>query len=370
MQQRERPFVPVVLETLSMNRAARMTAVHATQLTSNIVATSSFNRALGVVGDRWALQILRGSFAGVRRFEQLQACSGAPRSTLADRLNGLVDRGVLERVRYCDNPPRYEYRLSEQGVDLHGATMLLLGWEQAWTRRSAALQPLRHNACGHVMSAELICSLCGQQVAFENTEYEIRPVTGQARVPAPLFHRHSCPKNVMDQVAGGSLGPLTDIIGDRWSLMVLWAGFLRLRRFDAIQGALRIATNILAHRLNQLVEHGLYCRRSYSKHPPRYEYHLTKKGRELFPVAFMLTQWGDRWLVPHGAGGNLRVRHSECGWLVRGILSCRRCGEPIRPHEVDLPVRPVTQAPRSPERSRAESSFDCGLGRVEGLLDT
>jgi DNA-binding HxlR family transcriptional regulator len=65
------------------------------------IAAISFNRALGVVADRWVLQILRDSFAGVRRFEQFKACSGAPRATLADRLKGLVARGVLERVRYA-----------------------------------------------------------------------------------------------------------------------------------------------------------------------------------------------------------------------------------------------------------------------------
>ncbi len=324
-----------------------MTAMHATQLTANTIATSSFNRALGIVADRWVLQILRASFAGVRRFEHFQACSGAPRSTLADRLNGLVDRGVLDRVRYCDVPPRHEYRLSVQGVDLYGVTVLLLGWQQAWMHRNEALPPLRHKACGHVISPELICSLCGHQVAFENTEYEIRPVSGQGRVPAPLFHRHSCAKNAMDQVAGRSLGELSDIIGDRWSWLVLCAGFLGLRRFDTIQSALRIASNILAHRLNQLVEHGFFCRSSYCEHPPRYEYHLTKKGRELFPVAFRLMQWGDRWLVPGGSGGNLLVRHKECGWLARGIVSCRGCGEPIRPYEVDIPLSSVCIVRRS-----------------------
>lgn len=308
-----------------------MTAVPATPLTPNTIATSSFNRTLGVVGDRWALEILRGSFAGVRRFEDFLVCSGAPRSTLANRLNGLVDRGVLERVRYCDVPPRSEYRLSEQGIDLYGAAVLILGWEQAWMRRSAGVQPLRHTACGHVMRPELICSLCGQQVAFENTEYEILPVSGQGRVPAPLFHRRSYPKRPMDQVASASRAQLTDFIGDRWSWMVLCAGFLGLKRFDAIQGALRIASNILAHRLNQLVEHGFYCRSSYSQHSPRYEYHLTQKGRELFPIAVMLMQWGDRWLVPDGLGRNLRVRHRECGRVTRGIVSCRGCGEPMRP---------------------------------------
>jgi DNA-binding HxlR family transcriptional regulator len=303
-------------------------------------------RALGVVADRWVLQILLDSFAGVRRFEQFKACSGAPRAPLADRLKGLVARGVLERVRYQDAPPRYEYRLSAQGTDLLGATLLLLGWEQVWMPPGAAGQPLRHKSCGRLMSPELICSLCGQPVTLENTEYEILRMHGRARPPAPLRRRLSS--------SSRSLIELADLIADRWSLLVLCAGFLGLRRYDDIQDAVGIATNILAHRLMQLVEHGLYSRRQYSEHPPRYEYHLTEKGRDLFPVAFMLMQWGDRWLAP-GYGGNLRVRHKECGWLVRGVVSCGRCGEPLRAHEVNIPARrrraPTAHAVRA--RSRA-----------------
>lgn len=293
---------------------------------ATIIAASSFNHALGVVADRWTLQILRDSFAGVRRFQQFQACSGAPRATLADRLKGLVDRGVLERVRYQDAPPRYEYRLSAQGTDVFGATLLLLGWEQLWMPRSAGLQPLRHESCGHPLSPELTCSLCGEPVTFENTEYEILPLREKACAPAALRRRLS-----------------SDVITDRWSLLVLGAGFLGLRRYDDIQNAVGIATNILAHRLMQLVEHGMCSRRQYFEHPPRYEYHLTQKGRDVFPAAFMLMQWGDRWLAP-GYGGNLRVRHKECGWLVRGVVSCRSCGEPLRPHEVRIPREAQSQS--------------------------
>lgn len=323
----------------------RSVAMRATALTSAAIAASSFNRTLGVIADRWALRILRDSFAGVRRFEEFQACSGAPRSTLAARLRGLVDRGVLERIRYNDVSPRYEYRLSARGADLYGATLLLLGWEQVWMPRSAALQPLRHNACGHVMTPELICSVCGRQAAFENTAYEILPPSGRGRIPAPLFRRASRLKTGMDGVAARSPARFTDIIGDRWSWMVLCAGFLGLRRFDEIQRGLRVATNILTHRLNQLVEHGLCSRHHYCEHARRYEYCLTPKGRELFPAAFMLTQWGDRWLAP-ASGGNLRVYH-ECGEPLRGVVSCGRCAAEIRLDEVNFPVRRSSREQRT-----------------------
>jgi DNA-binding HxlR family transcriptional regulator len=165
------------------------------------IAAISFSRALGVVADRWVLQILRDSFAGVRRFEQFKACSGAPRATLADRLKGLVARGVLERVRYQNAPPRYEYRLSVQGTGLLGATLLLLGWEQVWMPPGAAGQPLRHKSCGHLMSPELICSLCGQPVTLENTEYETLRMHGRARPPAPLRRRLSSSSRSLIELA-------------------------------------------------------------------------------------------------------------------------------------------------------------------------
>jgi DNA-binding HxlR family transcriptional regulator len=323
-------------------------------LPSTAVAASAFNRALGVVGDRWALQILRDSFAGVRRFEDFKACSGAPRSTLTDRLKGLVDRGVLERVRYQNAPPRFEYRLSARGTELFGATLLLLGWEQVWSPRSTAPQPLRHKTCGHPMSPELICSLCGQPITFDNTEYEVLRVPEKRRLPAPLRRRLSySSKQSRDGVTKRSLIELADVIGDRWSLMVLCAGFLGLRRYHDIQGAVGIATNILAHRLLQLVEHGMCSRRQYSEHPRRYEYLLTEKGRDLFPVAFMLLQWGDRWLVP-GDGSSLRVRHQPCGRLVRGVVSCGRCAEPLRSHDVIIPLA-AAHRPHHPGRGAQPS---------------
>jgi DNA-binding HxlR family transcriptional regulator len=310
----------------------------ACRLPPTTIAASSFDRALGVVGDRWVLQILRDSFAGVRRFKQFKTCSGAPGATLTDRLKGLVDRGVLQRVRYQNAPPRYEYRLSAQGTDLFGATLLLLGWEQAWMPPNSATQTLRHKTCGHLMSPELVCSLCRAPVTVDNCEYEILQMPGMPRLPEPLRRRLSSSSKARGGVARRSLVELADVVGDRWSLMVLCAGFLGLRRYDEIQGAVGIATNILSHRLMHLVEHGMCSRRPYSEHPLRYEYHLTQKGRDLFPVAFMLMQWGDRWLVP-GHGINLRVRHKACGWLVHGVVACGRCGEPLRRHEVNLPVR-------------------------------
>src|SRR5207247_4994881 len=88
----------------------------------------SIARALEVVGERWTLLIVRDVFLGLRRFDQLQESLGIARNVLTDRLNRLVEEGILERVRYCERPERYEYRLTRKGRELNIALTGLRQW--------------------------------------------------------------------------------------------------------------------------------------------------------------------------------------------------------------------------------------------------
>jgi DNA-binding HxlR family transcriptional regulator len=88
----------------------------------------SIARALEVVGERWTLLIVRDVFLGVRRFDELQVKLGIARNTLTDRLNRLVDEGIVERVRYRERPERFEYRLTAKGRDLNIALTALRQW--------------------------------------------------------------------------------------------------------------------------------------------------------------------------------------------------------------------------------------------------
>lgn len=88
----------------------------------------SIARALEIVGERWTLLIVRDAFLGLRRFEQFQDNLGIARNVLTDRLNRLVDEGILERVRYSERPERYEYRLTQKGRDLNIALSGLRQW--------------------------------------------------------------------------------------------------------------------------------------------------------------------------------------------------------------------------------------------------
>jgi DNA-binding HxlR family transcriptional regulator len=88
----------------------------------------SVARALEVVGERWTLLIVRDAFLGLRRFEQFQESLGIARNVLTDRLNRLVEEGILERVRYSERPERFEYLLTPKGRELSLALTGLRQW--------------------------------------------------------------------------------------------------------------------------------------------------------------------------------------------------------------------------------------------------
>ena len=123
----------------------------------------SIVRALSVVGDRWTMMVLREAFMRTRRFEDFQARTGAPRPILSERLKSLVEDGVLERHKYSERPDRYEYRLTEKGLDLYPVMVSLLRWGDRWMagRKKNAPVELRHRGCGHLMHPELACPECG-----------------------------------------------------------------------------------------------------------------------------------------------------------------------------------------------------------------
>ncbi len=117
-----------------------------------------------------------------------------------------------------------------------------------------------------------------------------------------------------------------EILGERWTLLVIRDVFYGRRRFDAIQEDLGIARNVLATRLARLVEEGILEKRAYQDHPPRFEYFLTEKGIDLWPVMVAMMHWGDRYLADHD-GPPVVIHHKECGGEVDDRGYCERCGQ-------------------------------------------
>ena len=141
----------------------------------------SIARTLAVLGERWTLLILRQSFLGVKRFDELQRTLGIARNVLADRLQTLVGEGVLERRRYQDRPPRYEYRLTERGLDLHPVIFSLMKWGDKHAAPNGPPRLTLHRGCGGEIDDYLTCSKCGARVTAR--QVEARPGPG-LEVPA------------------------------------------------------------------------------------------------------------------------------------------------------------------------------------------
>jgi len=129
-----------------------------------------------------------------------------------------------------------------------------------------------------------------------------------------------------------SVAQCLEVVGEWWSLLIVRDAFLGVTRFDDFQARLGISRNILNQRLNHLVDNGVLERVRYWDHPPRWEYHLTQKGRDLWNVITAMRQWGDRWAAPDGPP--LKVRHKTCGRLVKAVSVCSHCGEVLDPRAV------------------------------------
>lgn len=126
-------------------------------------------------------------------------------------------------------------------------------------------------------------------------------------------------------------------IGDRWTLLVLREAFLRTRRFGDFVERTGASSNLVADRLQKLLDAGVLTRRQYQEKPDRFEYRLTEKGRDLYPVMMALVRWGDRW-HDGGAGRPLEHVHRRCDHVMHAEMTCSECGEPLDPR--DVAVRP------------------------------
>jgi|SRR5947209_1514834 len=127
-----------------------------------------------------------------------------------------------------------------------------------------------------------------------------------------------------------SIARSLEVIGERWSLLIIRDVFSGIRRYEDLHRSLGIARNILQTRLNWLVEEGVLERRPYAG--SRSEYFLTKKGLDLWPALMTMQAWGDRY---YGQDGVPRVfKHKGCGGRMDAVLRCRKCGDTLNPKTI------------------------------------
>jgi DNA-binding HxlR family transcriptional regulator len=140
-----------------------------------------------------------------------------------------------------------------------------------------------------------------------------------------------------------SVASTLEIVGERWTILILRDVFLGIRRFEDLQRDLGVARNILQARLTRLVEQGVLVKRPYQERPLRHEYRMTEKGADLWPVLVSMLKWGDK----HGIEGErpIILQHRGCGGELDDRRRCTTCGADVSVREA-LAVR--TGAKRIP----------------------
>ena len=163
-----------------------------------------------------------------------------------------------------------------------------------------------------------------------------------------------------------SLARTLAIIGDRWTLLILRDCFLRVRRYEDFQQRLGIGRGVLSDRLGQLVNAFILAKVPYQNNPRRYEYRLTPKGLDLYPIIMSIVHFGDEHLADK-KGRPLLHRHRKCGRLFDPVMTCSECGEPLDPRDVEpepgpgargaqhLPVSAASTAVRRPRRAAVKA---------------
>jgi DNA-binding HxlR family transcriptional regulator len=149
-----------------------------------------------------------------------------------------------------------------------------------------------------------------------------------------------------------SVAKALEVIGERWSLLIVRSVMHGNRRFGEMQGSLGIARNVLSARLQRLVDEEILERRAYQESPPRYEYFLTQKGLDLWPALIALLNWGDRY-SPSPEGPRRLIVHKECGGTVseRGI--CESCGKLLTARDAKQVPGPGARVPEGESAAAA-----------------
>ena len=302
----------------------------------NFIRTCSIWRALEVLGDTSTLLILEASWIGARRFADIRVRSDLLPTLLSNRLKRLVEAGILETVLYSSKPPRHEYHMTKKGRDLYWTALMMLRWERRWAPQEGKLDiRLRHRTCGKVFEPTPTCLHCHKEISAREVKWTEGPGVGwmAVRYSRRRQQRDSAERpdqtSLMDEVA--------QITGDRWASLALRSIFTGLRKFDEIRRDTAMATNILSERLSWLVERGVIKLHEYSAMPRRFEYRLTEKGIDYYPVLLMLLQWGDRYyLSPEGPP--LLLQHGEDSHDLEPAVTCSCCGQPVRLADVEFEV--------------------------------
>jgi DNA-binding HxlR family transcriptional regulator len=158
-----------------------------------------------------------------------------------------------------------------------------------------------------------------------------------------------------------SIARAMDVVGDRWSILLLREAYYGTRRFDEFQYYLGVAPNILSARLKKFVDLGMMTRVPLPEHGGRFEYALTKKGRDFFPTYLALKKWGDDWLA-EPAGPQVVFRDRGSGQPVEYPVLLSARGKPLQLEDVEI-VAGSGAVPFNQKRFSGQSTGPSGAPR-------
>lgn len=320
------PATAKVLTAKQPARAAPRPAV-IQSATARRERNCSVARTLDIVSDAWAFLIIREAFFGTQTFEAFRSALGIPRATLTNRLKKLTQLAIFRQVT-TGGSQRKEYRLTRIGFDLYPSFIALMQFGDRWLAGGKpAPLTLVHLGCGRGSHPFVACSHCGEGLNPREVKYRDGPGAGRHPAKPGRNTRRASDGSRFLLGRPSSVSRALQIIGDKWSFMVVREGFFGNRRYDKILTELEIAPNILTDRLSRLVSNGVFVRRQYQSSPDRYEYLLTDMGRDLYGPFIAMLQWGDRWLSK--GKPPLLLKHLSCGHDFHAQVVCDNCKEPI-----------------------------------------
>ncbi|MBF6212598.1 helix-turn-helix transcriptional regulator [Nocardia puris] len=279
---------------------------------------------LGLLGDEWNLWILRHALRGDRRYLDWMSRGGISNAVLTHRLSQLTDVGLFTRSAYQDNPRRYEYLLTPRGRGVWPILLGLWNWELRWSSAAVDLPRIVHADCGAPCVPELRCGICAEVLDLDSVVADPGPSGEWGRsVPAASGRRRSSSAS-----AAAILPDTMRLIGNRWSVAVLGALMLGTHRFRDFSARVGASPAIIAGRLQDFVAAGVAEAAPNPDRPGWVWYRLTDKGRDFFPVIYLMITWGQRWFrAPEGDALVFRHRDHEHAPEPRWV--CDQCHQPI-----------------------------------------
>jgi DNA-binding HxlR family transcriptional regulator len=300
------------------------------------IPSNPITRAIEVIGDRWAIVIMRELFLGNHHFNDFLANTGISKNTLSRRLMYLVEQGFIEKRSLLTPNSQPTYHLTAKGISLHAWALTLWQWEIDWYPATSHYLPpkLLHHIDGrsHILQPMVVCEHCLLEVKYRDI-IRVNLASKQTKMDSqdrPLNTRRSSQWTIDKQKERAA-----DLFGDRWIPLILGCLFIGESRFDNLQKSLTIATNILAARLSLLLECQLIEKLPISG-TTNHQYLLTKKGQSLYPCVVILRQWALDYLP--ASHHPFTLIHSHCNKELKATVICKCCGQATSPHDVSAHI--------------------------------